>query len=150
MAPPVSFRIPAIGLQRPLTALDVVEGTLQVPKRWQDVGWWEDGPSPGAAGSAVFVGHVDSWTGPAVFYRLSSLRKGDEIEVRRLDNTTATFRVAHSSLVDKTDFPSEQVYRLGGRPTLRLVTCGGAFNDESGHYTSNLVVTAYLVEESSR
>lgn len=147
VAPPVSLRIPTLDLQRRLTAVEVVEGSLQAPQRWSDVGWWEDGPNPGAAGSAVFLGHVDSWTGPAVFYRLSTLRKGDEIHVRRLDKTTATFRVAHSRLVDKDHFPSKQVYRLGGRPTLRLITCGGAFDDRADHYTGNLVVTAYLVSE---
>jgi LPXTG-site transpeptidase (sortase) family protein len=131
-----------------LVPLDVVDGTMQVPEKWHDVGWWEDGPNPGAAGSAVLVGHVDSVSGPAVFYGLSTLRKGDLIHVRRLDNTTATFRVDHSKLVEKNHFPSKQVYRLDGSPTLRLVTCGGAFDEATGHYTENLVVTAHLVTKA--
>lgn len=149
VAPPVSMTIPALGLHRDLVDLEVIDGTLQVPQRWRDVGWWQDGPNPGATGSAVFIGHVDSDTGPAVFYGLSSLRKDEVIKVLRLDKTTATFQVDRKRLVARGDFPSARIYRQDGPPTLHLITCGGAYDDDAGHYSDNLIVTAHLMKKEA-
>ncbi len=145
---PTGLVIPAIGLDKGLVNLDVVGGALQVPQRWQDVGWWQTGPRPGEAGASVLVGHVDSPSGPAVFYEVSSLREGDMIEVERADSTTATFEVVESVLYSREDFPSERVYREGGPPLLRLITCAGSYNREIGQYSENLVVSARLVTKA--
>lgn len=148
VAIPTGLAIPAIGLQKSLINLDVVGGALQVPQRWNDVGWWQAGPRPGETGSAVLVGHVDSPTGPAVFYGLSSLRVGDVIRVQKADSTMATFQVASSVLYPREEFPSERVYREEGPPTLNLVTCGGSYDAAAGQYTENLVVSARLVTKA--
>jgi hypothetical protein len=55
------------GLQRLGRAKD---GTVQVPSEWDVAGWYANGPRPGEPGSAVLLGHVDSKSRPAVFYRL--------------------------------------------------------------------------------
>ncbi|MCZ8495870.1 class F sortase [Priestia sp. Y58] len=47
----------------------------------------------GGKGNAVLAGHVDSKTGPAVFYNLKNLKKDDEITVRDAQGTTLTFVV---------------------------------------------------------
>jgi len=148
VAIPTSLAIPAVGLQEPLINLDVVGGALQVPQRWNDVGWWQAGPRPGESGSAVLVGHVDSPSGPAVFYGLSSLRVGDVVRVRRADATMATFQVFDSVLYPRKDFPSKRIYREEGPPILNLVTCGGSYDTEAGEYTENLVVSARLVKKA--
>jgi LysM repeat protein len=148
VAIPTGLVVPTIGLEKPLINLDVVGGALQVPQRWNDVGWWQAGPRPGERGAAVFVGHVDSPTGPAVFYGLSGLREGDLIRVKRADSTTATFRVFESVLYLRSEFPSKQVYREDGPPILNLVTCGGSYDAEAGEYTENLVVSARLVTKA--
>ncbi len=96
----------------------------------------------------MLVGHVDSPTGPAVFYGISSLREGDLIRVERADATTATFKVFSSVLYPRAEFPSERVYRDGGPPVLNLVTCGGSYDRAAGQYTENLVVTARLVTKA--
>lgn len=150
VARPVSLSIPRLELRQHLVELNVIDGTLQVPTDYADVGWWRDGPPPGAPGSSVLVGHVDSPTGPAVFYGLSALVDGDTILVRRADNSTATFRVASTELVSRADFPSEQVYRRDGRPTLSLLTCGGTYDQGLGQYDSNVLVTAYLVDAKAK
>jgi hypothetical protein len=46
-------------------------------------GWYALGPRPGDPGSSVILGQVDSGRGPAVFFRLRELRRGDEIKVTR-------------------------------------------------------------------
>lgn len=144
VAAPVAVTIPSLGLNQDLIELNVVGGTLQVPSDYDDIGWWRDGPSPGAQGSAVLVGHVDSPTGPAVFYRLSAIQIGDLVTIRRADGTKATFRVREATLYPRRSFPSSSVYRQHGRPTLTLVTCGGTYDAAAEQYTDNLVVTAYL------
>lgn len=149
LALPTSVSIPALGLRRDLIGLNVIEGSLQVPERWGDVGWWQSGPTPGERGSAVLVGHVDSPTGPAVFYELSTLVEGDTIVVKRADGSTATFRVDSNELVSREDFPSQEVYRRDGRPTLHVLTCGGAYDETNDRYTDNLVLTAYLVSDDA-
>jgi len=88
------------------------------------------------------VGHVDSYTGPAVFFRLRELRKGDRIDVRRKDGSLVQFRVEWSASYAKEKFPTGLVYQATDTSTLRLVTCGGTFDRKSKSYRDNLVVFA--------
>ncbi|WP_101254663.1 class F sortase [Streptomyces barkulensis] len=110
------------------------------------VGWFADGPTPGAEGVALLVGHLDTDTGGAVFQRLPSVRPGDRIRVARDDGRTAEFTVEDVAIAERADFDPHEVYgaRRPGRAELRLITCTGAFDRASGSYTANLVVSAYL------
>ena len=143
---PTSVRIPALGIHRDLVELGVIGTDLQVPDDYSDIGWWRDGPSPGENGAAVLVGHVDSPTGPAVFYQLSGMRPGHRIVVERENGSRMVFAVRDVKAFARNRFPSRHVYRTHGAPVLRLVTCGGTFDADSGHYTSNVVVFAHLVK----
>ncbi len=109
------------------------------------VGWYADGPSPGAPGTAVAVGHLDTDTGPAVFAGLSELGRGHRVEVRRADGRTAVYAVDKVRSYEKDRFPNREVYGPRARPELRLITCGGSYNRRTG-YSGNLVVFAHLVE----
>ncbi|WP_406349171.1 class F sortase [Streptomyces sp. NBC_00144] len=144
-AVPERIRIPGISLDHSLTGLDVgQDGHLDAPEDPGQVGWWSDGPRPGDSGAAVFVGHVDSMTGPAAFYDISALRPGDEITIDRADRTHVTFTVRALRQYDKNDFPGDQVYVTTGAPTLRLITCGGTYDRDRGGYRDNVVVFATL------
>ena len=144
-APPVHLSIPQLDIDQRLTGLQVNSNSeLEAPRGYDDIGWWTTGPRPGERGAAVMVGHVDSVDGPAVFYRLSSLRKGATISVRRADKTEETFVVSKVESYPKDDFPDQQVYRTGGRPALHLVTCSGVYDPSTG-YRDNVVVFANLV-----
>lgn len=123
--------------------------TVEVPESYEKVGWYENGATPGEVGPAVVLGHVDSYKGPAVFYSLPKLEKGDEIEVLRADGTTAVFKVEEMERYSRENFPTELVYGHTDKPTLRLVTCTGTFNRGQQLYSHNLVVYASLVEPSS-
>ena len=105
-------------------------------------GWYKGSPRPGAIGSAVIAGHIDSLSGPGVFYRLSELRVGDRVYVRRADGTTVEFQVTAVRSYLKDDFPTEAVFGPSPYAQLRLITCGGDFNFATGHYLSNTVVYA--------
>jgi sortase (surface protein transpeptidase) len=140
---PVRIEIPAIGVRAPVIKLGLdKDGSLEVPRRWGDTGWWSGGSRPGEAGPAVIAGHVDSKSGPAVFYRLGQLRRGDRIRVLRRDGTAATFVVRRLERHPKDSFPTAEVYGPTRGPALRLITCGGAFNSSSGHYIDNTIVFA--------
>jgi LPXTG-site transpeptidase (sortase) family protein len=140
---PVSLTIPLIGVKTQLITLGLTSsGALQVPSTTSVAGWYTDSPKPGAIGSAIIVGHIDSVTGPGVFYRLSELRAGDKVYVKRADGTLVEFRVTSVQTYLKDRFPTEAVYGPTPDPELRLITCGGAFDYATRHYLSNIVVYA--------
>ncbi len=143
VASPVSLTIPLIGVQTRLITLGLqANGSLQVPSTTAVAGWYTGSPRPGAIGSAVIVGHVDSKAGDGIFFRLDTLSRGDKVYVKRADGTTVMFRVTRVQKYLKNEFPTQSVYGPTPDAELRLITCGGTFDDTTGHYLSNIVVYA--------
>jgi sortase (surface protein transpeptidase) len=145
VAAPVSLTIPQIGVKTKLITLGLApDGELQVPLLSQAslAGWYTGSPRPGAIGSAIIVGHIDTTSGPAVFDRLNTLTRGDKIYVKRADGTLVEFRVTSRQTYLKDHFPTEEVYGPVPDPELRLITCGGALDPATHHYLSNIVVYA--------
>lgn len=142
-AAPVRIRIPSIDVNAAVNPLFVQDdGTLQAPDSFEDTGWWYGGPEPGEAGAAVIAGHVDSDAGPAVFYRLDELESGDRVFIDRADGSTVTFTVQRTARHPKDDFPTKAVYGDTRGSQLRLVTCGGEFDEDAQSYLSNIIVFA--------
>jgi LPXTG-site transpeptidase (sortase) family protein len=147
VAAPVTLTIPSIGVQTSLVHLGLTAaGALQVPSSTAVAGWFTGSPRPGATGSAVIAGHIDSKAGPGIFFRLSSLKAGDKVYVRRADGTLAAFRVTAVSQYAKDQFPTAAVYGATPDAELRLITCGGTIDYSTRSYLSNTVV--YAVETS--
>jgi sortase (surface protein transpeptidase) len=146
-AAPTRVRVPGIDVDSRLVRLGVDgDGSLVPPKDFALAGWFTEGPAPGETGPAVIAGHVDSYRGPAVFYRLSDLEEGDEVLVDRRDGTTARFTVTEVDRYPKDEFPTEQVYGPTPRAELRLITCGGEFDPDARSYRDNVVVSAVLAD----
>ncbi|MDT0379782.1 class F sortase [Streptomyces sp. DSM 42041] len=146
---PLRVRIPSIGVSAPLTRLGLHDdGSLEAPPPQDEnlAGWYADGTPPGAVGTAIVAGHVDTADGPAVFYGLGALRKGAEVEIERRDGFTAVFTLDAVEVYDGAHFPDTEVYGPSARPELRLITCGGTFDEEAGEYTGNVVVFAHLTD----
>jgi hypothetical protein len=145
---PVSVTIPAIGVTSGLLHLGVnADGTLQVPSLVTSSGeaaWYRYSATPGQIGASVIEGHVDSYRGPAVFFRLGALRPGNRINVRLADGVTAVFRVTGVRRYLKSSFPANVVYGATDYAALRLITCGGSFDSATGHYRGSTVVFASL------
>jgi hypothetical protein len=142
---PLTLRIPAIDVRVPLGSLGLdLDGTVQVPTTAQQAGWFRLGPTPGQIGSAVVLGHVDSYLGPGVFFELRTLAAGDQVIVDLSDGVTATFTVNAVSIYSKGQFPAQRVYGSHGSSALQLVTCGGVFDHQTGSYLSNIVVYTSL------
>ena len=146
---PVSLSIPSIGIadSGPLVDLGkLADGTLEVPEDPLQAGWFEPGPAPGQFGPSVIAGHVDGGRAPGIFYRLGQLRPGAIVEVAREDGSTARFVVDRVERYPKDQFPTVAVYGdTSHRSELRLITCGGAFDDRTGHYVDNVVAYAHLL-----
>ncbi len=143
VARPVLLTIPLIGVSTQLVTLGLTSsGALEVPSSTSVAGWYTGSSKPGAIGSAIIVGHIDSVSGPGVFFRLSELRAGDMVYVKRSDGTLVEFRVTSVQMYLKDRFPTEAVYGPTPDAELRLITCGGAFDSATGHYLSNIVVYA--------
>jgi hypothetical protein len=142
---PVRLVIPAIGVATPLLRLGLEpDGSMAVPADFDRAGWFAEGPAPGQVGPAVLAGHVDSRTGPAVFYRLRELRPGQAVLVERADGTRLRFVVSEARSYPKAEFPTGAVFGPVGSPELRLITCAGDFDRARGSYRDNLVVFAHL------
>ena len=146
---PVSIEIPAIGVRSVLLSLGVKrDGTMQVPplhRKPNAAGWYKYSVTPGQIGTSVIEGHVDSDQGPAVFFRLGALRPGNLVNVRLADGITGVFRVTGVRQYPKSEFPAKTLYRATRFAGLRLITCGGAFDNATSQYLNSIVVFAFLV-----
>jgi sortase (surface protein transpeptidase) len=146
---PVSITIPVIGVHSNLLTLGrTAGGALAVPAlglSYNLPGWYQYSPTPGELGPAVIAGHVDSAEdGPAIFYRLGALKRGDSVQIRRADGRVATFTVNDVRRYSKHAFPTALVYGNTNHAALRLITCGGAFDAATGSYEDNVIVWASL------
>ncbi len=151
VAAPASLTIPLIGVKTNLITLGLAAGgAMQVPSTVSVAGWYTGSPRPGSIGSSIIVGHVDGKVNATetrgVFFRLNTLKAGDKIFVKRADGTTVEFHVTKVQQYLKDQFPTQDVYGPTPDAELRLITCGGVFDDASGHYLSNIVVYATQVK----
>lgn len=142
---PTELAIPSIGVHGALLDLGLnKDGSVQVPGKPLQAGWFHGSPTPGQAGPSVILGHVDSYaTGPAVFYKLGAMKPHQQIRVTRADGKVAVFSVDAVRSYAKKDFPTLDVYGNTPDPQLRLITCGD-WNARTHAYDGNIVVFAHL------
>ena len=143
--PPERLVARSVGLDLPVVPQGVDKrGQMALPERPTELGWYRYGAAPADdRGAVVLAGHVDSDRyGPGPLERTTGLRKGDELQVRDAKGRTTTYAVVAVQRISKSDFDGGDVFARGGKPVLRLITCGGAYLPERGGYQDNLVVTA--------
>jgi hypothetical protein len=144
---PTRIVIKRLGINAPIESIGLAkDGTIQVPPADNPnlAGWYRNMSTPGEAGPAVILGHKDTRTRSAVFSRLYEIRNGDTIEVKRQDHTTAVFTVGGVEQASKKTFPTQRVYGAQANAQLHLITCGGTYNRNIGHYTDNIIVYATM------
>jgi hypothetical protein len=146
---PVAIDIPAIGVNSRLLYVGLnSNGTIQVPPLFghpSEAAWYKYSVTPGQVGASVIEGHVDTYQGPSVFFLLGDLRPGDTADITLADGTVAVFRVTAVRQYLKNDFPTELVYGPEDYAALRLITCGGAFDESTRQYLSSTIVFASLI-----
>lgn len=146
---PLTLSIPSIGLTTSITEVGLNQNdTIQAPSDFKEPAWYQLGPSPGQRGSAIILGHVDSYQGPAVFYKLRTLRPGAHVDVTLADRVITHFEVRQVAMYPKSNFPTALVYGSHGYSGLQLITCGGVFDSRTHHYLSNVVVYTALVSST--
>lgn len=145
-ATPAALEIPAIGVNTgDLVDLGLTSsGAMEVPDDATTAGWFALSPVPGEPGPTVVAAHVNYQKVPGVFARLHEMKAGDTAVVRRADGTPVRFSVYRVERYTKSAFPTRDVYGNTEGPELRLITCGGSFDDATGHYRDNVVVFARL------
>jgi len=142
-SPPVRVDIPAVGLSARVVPVTLNRARQIEMLSTSVAGWYRPRlavRSLGAAGPIVLVGHVDTYLGPAVFYRLTGVRRGEKVEVVRADGSRATFIISKITIVRKAAFPLKAVFRPTAEPAIRLITCAGFFDTSTRHYVDSLIV----------
>ncbi|MFS0703419.1 class F sortase, partial [Cellulomonas sp. 179-A 9B4 NHS] len=148
VVPPVRVQVPDLGIDMPVEPAGVAPaGDMALPDTAEVAAWYEFGPAPAAPeGSTLVAAHVDSaTTGIGPFARLRDVAAGAAVVVTTADGTTYEYRVQDVVRVPKDTAPVGEWFDRTGAPRLVLVTCGGAFDRQVGHYADNVVVTALPV-----
>lgn len=142
---PVRLLIPKIAVNARIEprGLDA-NRNMETPSDFHDVAWYNLGPAPGVPGNALLNGHVNWWTGSAVFTRLAELRPGDKVVVVRGDGTRATFKVTSRRIV-AANARIASLFAPSRAATLTLITCTGAWDVRIQSDTHRLLVSAVLV-----
>lgn len=145
---PINIKIVSVGIDYRIKQVGKnTDGSMETPGVLENItGWYKFSPTPGEVGPAIIVGHVDSYEGPSVFWRLREVKPGEVIEIMREDGKNAKFRVDSLKQFDQANFPTTEVYGNVNNPQLRLITCGGTFNKTTGQYTANTVVFASYIK----
>jgi LPXTG-site transpeptidase (sortase) family protein len=141
-ATPKRLDIPSLNLKAPLMKLGLSgDGDVELPpfEKPATAGWFDQSVVPGDSGASVIIGHVDTKTAPAVFYRLRDVKRGAVIKILRSDRKVAEYKVDSIEQIPKDHFPADRVY---GEDGLRLITCGGAFDHATHEYLDNIIVYA--------
>ncbi|MDX6152719.1 class F sortase [Marinococcus sp. PL1-022] len=149
LAAPSTLSIPSIDVEADLEGVGVLDnGQMGVPDSAEGVGWFEPGVTPGEQGNAVMAGHVDSKSGPAVFFDLEDMKAGDDVNVTNEDGQELTFTVTKVVSYPRQDAPIENIFGASDGRHLQLITCTGTFNQEQGTHDERLVVYTELTKES--
>lgn len=122
-------------------------GRMDVPRKDENVAWYNLGYKPGQNGSAVLAGHFDTRSGsPAVFYNIGKLESGDTIEVFDTNGKSLTYTVTSSVSYDFDEVPLQEVFATKGKTMLNLITCEGTYDQANQNYSKRLVVYSKLAE----
>jgi len=142
---PARLQIPAINVDANVAPSGLLEnGDMDVPNDVVSTGWFENGYMPGEPGNSVIAGHVDGKDGPAVFYEIGQLKKGDEVVVTSEDGEKLTFIVERLEVYPFDDSPLREIFGFSTGSHLNLITCTGEYNKDGAYYEDRLVVFTTL------
>lgn len=143
---PVAIRIQKVGIDAPIEQRGIVDGVMQDPTGPWVVAWYKEMGRLGEPNNVVLAGHLDYWdVGPAVFYNLNQLTKGDRIEVIGKDEKVYVYEVTWTRLYDTATAPVDKIVGRTKVESLTLITCGGPFDYERGEYLQRFIVRAERV-----
>jgi len=131
------------------------DGSLYVPPDPRAVSWSSQDVAPGTShGTIILVSHINYSGVAGAFSDLSDYRVGQLITLALADGRRMKYAVAAPPIEVNKDklgprraelFDQSHSYGLAGRPKsgrLLLLSCGGVFDNRTGHYESNIFVFA--------
>lgn len=141
---PALLKVPSLGISAKVEEVGrKADGSMGTPADFMDVGWWGEGSKPGAAGSAVFDGHVNNaLTKAGVFEHLSQVHKGDYVTVSDASGRTLVYEVSEVSLYGADQAPLADIFSKTGPSQLVLITCDGEWVQDERSFDKRLVVVA--------
>jgi LPXTG-site transpeptidase (sortase) family protein len=143
---PVSIAIEKISLTAQIETIEIVNGAMQDPTGPWVVSWYKETGKLGEADNVVMAGHLDYWdVGPAVFYNIGKLTKGDRIEVTGDDGQAYIYEVDWVKQYDAVNAPFDEIVWPTETESLTLITCGGPFDYQNGVYLQRTVVRSHRV-----
>ncbi|WP_199925721.1 class F sortase [Paenibacillus bouchesdurhonensis] len=142
---PTELIIPAIKVKANIEPVGVLDnGQMDVPKQTEVVGILHPGVIAGEQGNMVMDGHVDSYSGPAVFFNLKKLKRGDPIIVCDMNREKLTYIVQSVESYPTSDAPVDRVFGETDERMLNLVTCSGKYSRKKKEHEQRLIVFAKL------
>lgn len=142
---PVRLRIPSIGLDTIVEPVGILEnGHMGVPKKFDRVGILSPWTKPGEPGNAVIAGHLDHYTGPAIFYHLRKLKKNDKVTISDQKGNQLTYTVKSVESYKTEEAPLERIFGEAETSNLNLITCTGKFDKKKREHNRRLVVFTEL------
>jgi LPXTG-site transpeptidase (sortase) family protein len=139
--------IPSIGVDAVARPVGLTRsGAMDVTPNIWDVGVFDQAVKPGEQGSAVIEGHLDWYTGPAVFWNLHRLSTGDEIDFDSADGATHRFAVSRARTVPYNAAIPDDLYTRTGTPSITLITCSGSWVNSAHSYSTRLLLTATAID----
>jgi hypothetical protein len=153
---PVSVIIGSHRVKAPVSAHRLnADGSLYVPPDPRKVSWASQDMAPGSSkGTVILAGHVNFGGVAGAFSDLADYQVGQVITLVLSDGRRLKYAVAASPIEVKKDalgprrqelFDQSHSYGAAGRPKtgrLLLLSCGGVFDNRTGHYESNIFVYA--------
>jgi LPXTG-site transpeptidase (sortase) family protein len=143
--------IPSIGVNAEVVTKGVTaDGVMEDPKGPWEVAWYNFSALPNRVGNVVMAGHLDYVNvGAAVFYKLGSLKEGDEVVINLVNGETATYKVTTVASYNASTAPVQEIVGPTSVETVTLITCGGAFNRATREYDSRVIVRAERVLDAA-
>ncbi|WP_082889052.1 class F sortase [Leifsonia xyli] len=144
--PPVAperVAVPALGIDIPVVAVGLDgRGDVSIPAESHTAGWYRfSSGMRDERGTIVVVAHVDAWDGIGPFAKLKDASPGTEVTLAGADGTRS-FRIDGVAQPAKAPGSLTSYFVSGGPAKLVLITCGGVFDDATGHYRDNVIATA--------
>ncbi len=143
---PSRLLIPSLNIDAPVESVGKkADGSMDTPKKFGDVAWYNPGPKPGEAGNAVFAGHVNNaLTTAGVFDHLSLIKPGATIEVRSAAGQTLSYIVETVTQYPVDEAPADEIFATTGPSKIALITCDGDWDAGAHEFDKRLVVVARL------
>lgn len=142
---PTQLSIPAIKVNAKIEQVTLLSnGQMDVPKDTNIAGILYPGILPGAKGNVIIDGHVDSYIGPAIFFKLKKLKQGDEIIVSNSDGRKLTYIVETVESFTTAEAPLERIFGKSTEARMNLITCTGRYSRKKQEHEKRLVVFTKL------